>query len=258
MRCKICNGEASAFDTLDLSKNCNEVSGYSLPRSGIAVEYLRCEICEFIFTAYFDSFSAQDFCRTIYNDEYINIDPLYPEIRPKANAAFLSSVIDTCSLNAASILDYGAGNGKLAQFLNRSGTVNYDPLNPVFDSLPANKFDVIFSSETIEHSPFPHEWAKHWRSLLDLGGIILFSTMLQPDDIEIIRGSWWYIGPRNGHISIFSAKSLAQLLKTHGMHYEALSDEWHFACHRDATAIIDRMRLRTIVANLPTGFIPVP
>jgi hypothetical protein len=48
-------------------------------------------------------------------------------------------------------------------------------------------------------------------SFLAPGGCIVFSQPLQPDDIEAIRGSWWYIGPRNGHASIFTADALSRL-----------------------------------------------
>jgi hypothetical protein len=33
----------------------------------------------------------------------------------------------------------------------------------------------------------------------------------------MLRGSWWYIGPRNGHASIFTADALARLAAASGL-----------------------------------------
>lgn len=37
----------------------------------------------------------------------------------------------------------------------------------------------------------------------------LFSTLVQPADFDQHGVNWWYLAPRNGHISIFSRQALA-------------------------------------------------
>jgi 2-polyprenyl-6-hydroxyphenyl methylase/3-demethylubiquinone-9 3-methyltransferase len=88
---------------------------------------------------------------------------------------------------------------------------NYDPHNSSFDLFPNKKFDIIFSSEVFEHCVNLNTLSKELSKLLHEDGLIIFSTMLQPKNLSEIKCSWWYISPRNGHISIYSQKSLKTL-----------------------------------------------
>ena len=45
----------------------------------------------------------------------------------------------------------------------------------------------------------------------------MFSQPLQPPDIDVLRGNWWYIGPRNGHAAIFTADALSRLGADRGL-----------------------------------------
>lgn len=258
-KCKICDAPTVFFDAVDLHKNCNENAGVFLQYTGISVEYHQCKECGFIFTCYFDDFTVSDFTETIYNQDYIKVDPLYPEIRPRSNAKFLYDVLAQSYTDSRypDILDYGAGSGKLSEYLQRYpiNITNYDPLNPLFNTLPDKKFDLVFSSEVIEHVPCPKSLVQDWASVLERHGAILFSTMLQPENINHIKASWWYISPRNGHISIFSCLSLETLFAGYGLHYEAISSEWHLAFLENDKHKIDIANLKTIVGQLPTGFI---
>ena len=55
------------------------------------------------------------------------------------------------------------------------------------------------------------------RGLLADGGCVLLTTGIQPDDFETRRASWWYVGPRNGHASIFTSDALALLARSCGL-----------------------------------------
>jgi 2-polyprenyl-6-hydroxyphenyl methylase/3-demethylubiquinone-9 3-methyltransferase len=258
MLCKICTNHAILFDTVDFSKSCTEQSGTILPESYELVKYYRCNYCNFIFTPHFDTFTAHEFIEKIYNQDYVQFDPLYPEIRPKTNARFLQSIVDDCyfSQKPLTILDYGAGNGRLSEILKNSFCVyNFDPLNPSFNNLPDIAFDLIFSSEVVEHTPYPHQIVKDWNSLLKPGGAIIFSTMLQPHDLT--DASWWYISPRNGHISIYSHDSLDALCDANGLKYQTLNGEWHVAFHKNQTIELNIEQLKKIVGDLPIGFIAI-
>jgi hypothetical protein len=52
--------------------------------------------------------------------------------------------------------------------------------------------------------------------LTDRGCIILGET-LQPADIGTIRANWWYVAPRNGHVSTFADRTLAALAAQLGL-----------------------------------------
>jgi 2-polyprenyl-6-hydroxyphenyl methylase/3-demethylubiquinone-9 3-methyltransferase len=65
--------------------------------------------------------------------------------------------------------------------------------------------------------------------LLSNIGVVLFSTVLQPADIEKVGLSWWYVGRRNGHVSLFSAKALAIAWRRHGFTVASFSEGLHLA-----------------------------
>lgn len=260
-RCKICRAEAPVFDTVDAAKSCCEPMGLVLPPTGTLVTYHRCGACGFVFTAWCDGFSDEDFRREIYNEGYAQVDPLYLDIRPQGNARLLRQVFsEACRFEVPPrVLDYGAGSGALAALLGDAAvTRSFDPFSRehAFAARPVGRYDVVFSSEVIEHVTRPVETLAAMRDLTLPGGFMLFSTMVTPPDIEVVRASWWYISPRNGHVSIFTRAALDAACAQIGLRYTPLSDEWHLAEHADAPgARIDRAALLAIVARLPTGFV---
>ena len=139
-------------------------------------------------------------------------------------------------------------------------TESYDPFSaaPAFAERPAGRFAVVFSSEVIEHVTRPLETLAAMRDLLLPGGFVLFSTMVTPRDIEVVRAGWWYISPRNGHVSIFTPAALGAACAQTGLRYTALSDEWHLAEHvASPCEALDRAALQAIIGRLPTGFVTV-
>src|ERR1700757_2877271 len=84
--CKICSMEAPLYGTVDFNKSCVEVTGKSLPPTGVPIPYRRSPRCGFLFTTAFDHWDTAQFKQFIYNDEYVEVDPEYEEIRPRRNA----------------------------------------------------------------------------------------------------------------------------------------------------------------------------
>ena len=124
---------------------------------------------------------------------------------------------------------------------------NYDPFaSPV---RPAGKFSLITCFEVIEHTVSPRACLQDMVSFLAPGGCIIFSQPLQPDDIEMIRGNWWYIGPRNGHASIFTADALSRLARHCGLVFHR-GDWLHGFAPADATEA-SRGILAAIGAPMP-------
>lgn len=256
--CKICGGVAPIFTRVDFEKHCNrQLAEHRF--ADIPVDYYRCARCHFIFTLFLDDLSPAELVARVYNEEYIKFDPLYPVIRPRMNAGFLRTIVDEAWLAPGSlrILDYGAGNGMLSELLEGQPTIeNYDALNPRFNRLPDGRFDLLFCSEVVEHIPDPHALIADWDRLLNERGAVVFSTMTQPDDIASLREDWWYLAPRNGHVSLFSRYSLDLLCQQRGLSYVAIDPQWHLAA-RDPDRIIDLARLRAVADRLPKGFIEV-
>jgi hypothetical protein len=118
----------------------------------------------------------------------------------------------------ARILDYGAGNGLFAKRMTELGFRNvesYDPFS--MPTMPSGRFDIITCTEVIEHIPSPLSALRDMRSLLTDHACIILGETLQPTDIGTIRGNWWYIAPRNGHVSTFADRTFATLAGQAGM-----------------------------------------
>jgi 2-polyprenyl-6-hydroxyphenyl methylase/3-demethylubiquinone-9 3-methyltransferase len=227
--CKICGGISGIFGVVDFNKNCEAGHNrFPLPPAGIPIYYHRCSVCALIFTVAFDEFSKDDFTRHIYNDSYKLVDPEYGEIRPASNAAMLAGTFGKTP--AVTTLDYGGGNGKTAELLRASGFFNarsYDPFFPASGALPTQKFQLIICFEVLEHSPTPIATLIEMFSLLADGGMILFSTLTQPPNIDQIGLNWFYVGPRNGHVTLYSVQSLQVIAKKFGMTYASAGEARH-------------------------------
>jgi 2-polyprenyl-3-methyl-5-hydroxy-6-metoxy-1,4-benzoquinol methylase len=130
------------------------------------------------------------------------------------------------------ILDYGGGNGLLARRLRDVEFANvetYDPFTPEYAKRPDAKFDLITSFETFEHLPNPPSVIDTMVDLLAPGGVALFSTLVQPPEFEQVGMGWWYIGPRNGHVSLFSERALAIAWQRRGFTVSSFDAGTHLA-----------------------------
>lgn len=219
LRCHICGSRATLFDVVDFNKACSELWGKPLPLAGAAVYYARCEACGFCYAPEFHKWTHDDFRRHIYNEHYIEVDPEYVDVRPKANAALIGN---TFKGQAAAIrhLDYGGGRGLLSGLLREAGwnSASYDPfVDTTVAAGTLGVFNLITAFEVFEHVVDPNALMRQLKALLAPGGIVIFSTDLS--DGKIVPGqrlTWWYAAPRNGHISLFSAASLGTLARNSG------------------------------------------
>lgn len=231
VNCKCCNQMAQLYDVCDFSKSCEERSGLVLPLSGIPVYYYKCPNCSFIFTPQFDSGSHEEFKQHIYNDDYVKVDPEYVDKRPKDTARMVESAFGQYK-ESISILDYGGGSGKVEHLLKAAGFSNvdtYDPFSEQYSKKPKGKYNLVFSVEVVEHVPNVKETFSEMQSFLAEDSMIVFTTLIQPDEIDKVKARWWYISPRNGHISIHSQKSLRIVFNELGLNYVTASQSSHFA-----------------------------
>jgi SAM-dependent methyltransferase len=227
-QCKCCGGQASPYGVVDFHKNCEHYRRNALDISGIPIYYHRCSTCGFIFTTAFDHFTDQDFQRHIYNDEYLLIDPDYKEARPRMNCGILSNLFQR--QKPRRILDYGGGSGTLAEMMHTVGfseVVTYDPFVPRFSTKPSERFECVICFEVAEHSTDPTGVFADMKDSLVDGGIILFSTLVQPSDIDRQGLNWWYAAPRNAHISLHTKPSLAQIGDRLGFKLGSFNESYH-------------------------------
>lgn len=221
VKCKICGDSTSLFGY----KGFNDITG----NVGITeVCYHKCPTCGFIFTMDFDHWSKSDFLEKIYNKDYIKVDPDYIEIRPKL---WVPTIIENIK-KSDSFLDYGAGTDVLCEELRKRGydASGWDPMWP--NQLPQfsdKKFDVISAIEVLEHTPTPIETIDEIIQFLKpQEGKIIISTLA--NDIITHEGiDYWYIAPRNGHVCMYSKKSLSILFHKFGMKIIHHSHSTHVA-----------------------------
>lgn len=212
-RCKVCAGPSPLFGVHDFSRCCEETRGTFLPLTGVPIYYRRCADCGLLFSDAFDDWSDEDFADHIYNEGYGQVDVDFEVVRPVANAGLISRTFPGFDPRLK-VLDYGGGNGRFGQELEKAGfpaVTTYDRFHPAHRERPAGKFDLVTCFETIEHMPDPIAGAADIASFLADDGLLILSTLVQPDDFDKVRMHWWYIGPRNGHITIFSREALRRL-----------------------------------------------
>ena len=235
--CKCCGGQTSFFAGYDFSRTCEDQERPVFARSGIDVPYYRCSSCGFVFTTYFDRWSKETFAERIYNSEYILADPEFSAIRPKYIAEQLSTLLASVPADIK-ILDYGGGEGKLIQELKLRGFERCESYDPFFSdgSRPEGSFNLITAFEVAEHTADPILLFQDALSFLAPHGVLLFTTALQsrkPDR------DWWYIAPRNGHISIHSYASLQRLAGAVDATCLSLDDNLHMF-YRDGQSTVAR------------------
>jgi SAM-dependent methyltransferase len=228
--CTICGGKSALLDVVDFNKSCEDRKGRLLPVAGIPIYYAICSICNFCWAPQMCAWDKEEFRKRVYNDGYREVDPEFLEVRPKM---FATQVLKTFPALPPTVrhLDYGGGQGRLAQLLRARNwsSRSYDPFVDV-DIRASNlgQFDLITAFEVFEHVPNVTDLMLSLKSMLSPDGVIMFSTSLSDGHLHRNkRLSWWYAAPRNGHISLFSKRSLITAGHSHGFKYGVLSNHFH-------------------------------
>ncbi len=234
-RCPVCSAQAQAHDVVDFNKSCEEARGKFLPLAGVPVYYFLCSGCGFCFAPEFRDWTLEDFEARIYNGDYVAVDPDYLDARPRANAAWLMGLWPGGRPEIRH-LDFGGGSGVLSAILRDKGWVSesYDPfVNRARRIEELGKYELITAFEVFEHVPDVNQLVVDLAALLQPDGVVIFSTLASDGRIAAHRRlDWWYVAPRNGHISLFSTKSLALLGRNAGFQYGSMSELIHIYCRQ--------------------------
>ena len=114
-------------------------------------------------------------------------------------------------------LDFGCGPGPtLSRLLAEHGGVveNYDPLFFINDEALKTTYDVVTSSEVVEHFKNP---SFDWQLLVGLvkpGGVLAIMTLLKTPQIDY--KNWWYKNDPT-HVAFYSEKTLDYLADRFGL-----------------------------------------
>ncbi|MDP2874581.1 MAG: class I SAM-dependent methyltransferase [Holophaga sp.] len=195
------------------------------------VPYYRCEACGFLFTRFFDHWTDEEFQGHVYNEAYPAVDPEFANVRPTSWAKAITDAFPN-HLSEIEALDWGGGTGRLAELLQAHGVrraETWEPFNLTFAAQPKGDFNLVSCIEVLEHLPDPKAGIRSLVRSLRTEGAVLISTLLQPTNIREIGTAWWYLAPRNGHISLHSAKSLELIFKGQGCHLKTVMPHVHWA-----------------------------
>lgn len=230
LKCPVCGAPAALLDVVDLNKSCEEANGRFLPLAGFPVYYALCADCGFCFAPELCKWTLEEFSARIYNDDYLKVDPDYLETRPRHNVDSLVSLFGD-AYRGIRHLDYGGGHGLLSDLLRDAkwDSSSYDPFIDR-DKQPHDlgKFDLVTAYEVFEHVPDAQKLVADLAGLLCDDGVILFSTFVSDGNIALWqRLTWWYAAPRNGHISLYSRKSLELLAQREGFNFGSISPNFH-------------------------------
>lgn len=229
--CKACGTPSPAMGSVDFNKNCEDRRRAALPLSGRGVTYHRCPACALVFTGDFDAWNRDEFRSHIYNEGYVDVDPDFAGSRPAASAELIGALLGP-ACRGLDVLDFGGGDGALAALLaSRHGMVAevYDPFNRACDVTPQRQYPLVTCFEVLEHTPDPRATIREIAARVQPDGIVVFSTLLQPGDFAQRGLSWWYVAPRNGHVTIYSAQSLRALWSDLGFQLISHGDGLHIA-----------------------------
>jgi SAM-dependent methyltransferase len=241
-RCKCCGGPTRPFARHDAARSCADRAAPAFPPCGRMVAYHRCRRCGFVFTTDFDALSDAALGAAIYDADYIRADPDFAEARPRLFADYLRGLLAR-RRGPPSVLDYGGGAGRLAGLLREQGIAcdNFDPYfaaGAAPPGKPEGGYDLVTAFEVFEHSRDPLATARDALRWLAPTGVLLFSTHLQPRRLD---PDWWYIAPRNGHVSLHSAASLGVLARRLGLRLLSVGEVLHVFWPPPAAAAVRAM-----------------
>lgn len=225
--CKCCGAQSVLFGLVDSARSCEP--GVFSP-SGEPVRYARCIQCGFVFTSWIDHWTEAEIAARIYDAEYVRADPDFLFKRPRFFATMLQAILEPATSTAA--LDYGGGGGLLARTMRDAGWIRYDSYDPYLDTDAAalqGPYALVTAFEVFEHARDPVGTLTDAFSHLTPDGALLFSTLLLPPDAG---PDWWYIAPRNGHVSIHTERSLRALARGYGARFVSLNPGLHLLYRR--------------------------
>ncbi len=184
--------------------------------------YYRCENCALIFADPASHLSAEAE-KAIYQQHENNpADAGYRQFLNKLAAPLLAKLGDCTGLTA---LDFGSGPGPTLHLMLQEAGLNTSIYDPYFANDPTkllSQYDVICSTEAIEHFYQPaKEWSL-WLTMLKPQGTLALMTRLAPDKARFF--SWHYKNDPT-HVSFFSRETFEFLASRDGFSLEIIEPD---------------------------------
>jgi SAM-dependent methyltransferase len=216
--CKICGSETKLSFSLPSSK----LTGHDIPNEPDDCPYFECTVCHFLFAQIHDNVDNTK----IYDEHYWdNQDPDWGgRVQQTLRLVLMGNKLLGLNPWELRVLDFGCGMGTFVEASRKElqmQTWGTDIIRPKFGldwylpNPPEGDFDIIVSCEVLEHLPDPYEILSKAKKYLKPGGVLAFQTA-QYDPAACDR-TWWYLGPANGHISLYSKDAFDVLAERLGV-----------------------------------------
>lgn len=174
-----------------------------------------CTNCEFIYKDYDSMISPKDELK-IYNYHNNSIDdPSYVSFLKK----FLNEAVLDFTNKGKKGLDFGSGPSPvLSEIMKRDYNWDmeiYDLFYSPEKIYRNKKYDLITSTEVMEHLKNPLDYFVMFKDLLVDNGILAIMTLFHPNNVELFS-NWHYIRDKS-HISFFSLKTFEYIANIVGL-----------------------------------------
>ena len=173
MQCKLCNNPVITIN--DTRNNW---------------EFFHCQKCEFIFKNSADFVTSEDELKQYNNHNNTMDSPGYVEMFER----FMADTFDEYIEDIKTVLEFGSGPGPvLSELLKRRG-LDVDIYDKYFSPekvYEGKKYDLITSTEVIEHVDDPKGLFEFFSDHIKSGGYLALMTQFHTNDAEDFK-NWWY------------------------------------------------------------------
>ncbi len=177
------------------------------------ISYYYCKTCEFM--------QMDDSKRVPFDKEREVYDRHENSIECEGYVNMFQNFINSAVIpfkSSGLALDFGSGpEPVLTQIIKRDYEFDIDNYDLHFQPekvYEGKKYDVIVSTEVVEHLPDPMEVFRLFHDLLEDGGVLAFMTLFHENDDDAFL-KWWYRRDET-HISFFTVKTLENIAKSIG------------------------------------------
>ncbi len=203
MNCKICNTSVTAIQ--------DERNKW---------EFFHCKKCEFIFKNPNNYVSSDKELAQYNNHNNTKESRGYVAMFEK----FMSATFEPHAQSIKNVLEFGSGPGPVLCELLKDKGFEVDIYDKYFSPTKVyegKKYDLITSTEVLEHIEHPKETFAFFAKHLDENGLLAIMTQFHTNDAEDFK-KWWYKNDPT-HICFFRPKSFKVLAKMSG--FEVVRDD---------------------------------
>lgn len=189
--------------------------------------WYQCVGCKFMFTDALDHFTQEDWSRFYAYPEYLKYDPgAVMNRRAPRTIALIKHVEKRFEMKKPKVLLNGLGVcSSLIQLMSEEydvyathGHFNFDNCITMQEAVKMGDFDIVCSTEVIEHYAYPKEDFTLVRAMLKQGGVFCGTTCLSDgvDPAKMINDEWHYLKQHTinaGHVSVWSEDAFDVMAK---------------------------------------------